>query len=109
MKLFGPTRTPWFGFAMMRFRELLIAFQVDDQIVIRARLPDSQPGEERDQKQHRDDRHVVRRGNAHRCKALTPAVRRTALHFQTSAWRAPCSCRRSPPRSPADRPATDIQ
>src|SRR5258708_17894525 len=63
MKLFGPTRTPWFGFAMMRLRELLIAFQVDDQIIIRARLPDPQPGEERDQKQHRHDWHVVRRRN----------------------------------------------
>ena len=63
MKLFGPTRTPWFGLAMMSFGELLVSFQVADQPVVCLCLSNSQPGKERDQKQHRNDGHVVRRGN----------------------------------------------
>ena len=48
---------------MMCFGEFLVGFEIDNQIVICARLPDAEPGKERNQKQHGDDRHVVRRGN----------------------------------------------
>src|SRR5205814_9863740 len=37
--------------------------KVHNQVVVGLGLPDSQPGKERDQEQHRDDRDVVRRGN----------------------------------------------
>ena len=61
MKFLRPAGTPRLDLSMMRFSEILIAFKLDNQPVIRLGLLDAQPGEEWNQKQHRHDRNVVRR------------------------------------------------
>src|SRR5262245_62106702 len=60
MKFLRPTRTPRFNLAMMGLGELFVALEVNYQPVIGLGLPDSEPGEEWNQKQHRHDRYVVR-------------------------------------------------
>src|SRR5262249_46350605 len=48
-----------FDLAMMCLGKLRVTFEIYNQSIIRARLPDSQPGKERNQKQHRHNGNVV--------------------------------------------------
>src|SRR5271165_3793207 len=57
-----PTRLERPRFPVLGLRQRRIAFQLRDELVIRMRLPPREIHVERKQRNHRDDRHVVRRG-----------------------------------------------
>ena len=46
---------------MMRLSQLRIALQFTDQSIVANRLLDAQPGKERHEEQHGDNRNIVRR------------------------------------------------
>src|SRR6185503_20368695 len=57
VNLARPARTPWLDLAVMRLRGFRILLEILDEPVVGYCLSNAQPREERDQKQHRDDRH----------------------------------------------------
>src|SRR5260370_40094409 len=62
MHFFLPTRLEWPRFAVLSLRQGRIAFQLLDEHIIRMGLLPSKINIESKQRDHRDDRHVVSRG-----------------------------------------------
>ena len=60
MEFLSSAGSPWLDLAMMRFGQLRVTLELRNQFIVLARLPDADPGKDRNQKQHRDNRNIVR-------------------------------------------------